>query len=98
MKFTTSVLVVLSAVALGAQATAPKQAAPQQPPAPSPTGYKDTADAWVNTGALVARMNFALDLAAGTGDIAFGLAANGARVAAQGQHQQAGRDRDPDCE
>ena len=24
-----------------------------------PTGYKDTADAWVNTGALVARMNFA---------------------------------------
>jgi uncharacterized protein (DUF1800 family) len=28
-----------------------------------PTGYKDTADAWVNTGALVARMNFALTLA-----------------------------------
>jgi uncharacterized protein (DUF1800 family) len=28
-----------------------------------PTGYKDTADAWVNTGALVARMNFALQLA-----------------------------------
>ena len=28
-----------------------------------PTGYKDTGDAWVNTGALVARMNFALDLA-----------------------------------
>jgi uncharacterized protein (DUF1800 family) len=28
-----------------------------------PTGYKDTADAWVNTGALVGRMNFALDLA-----------------------------------
>ena len=25
-----------------------------------PTGYKDTADAWVNTGALVNRMNFAL--------------------------------------
>ena len=25
-----------------------------------PTGYKDTADAWVNTGALVSRMNFAL--------------------------------------
>ena len=24
-----------------------------------PTGYKDTADAWVNTGALVSRMNFA---------------------------------------
>jgi uncharacterized protein (DUF1800 family) len=30
-----------------------------------PTGYKDTADAWINTGALVGRMNFALDLAGG---------------------------------
>ena len=30
-----------------------------------PTGYKDTADAWVNTGALVNRMNFALALADG---------------------------------
>jgi uncharacterized protein (DUF1800 family) len=30
-----------------------------------PTGYKDTADAWVNTGALVGRMNFALALASG---------------------------------
>jgi uncharacterized protein (DUF1800 family) len=30
-----------------------------------PTGYKDTADAWVNTGALVSRMNFALQLATG---------------------------------
>ena len=29
-----------------------------------PTGYKDTADAWVNTGALVNRMNFALRLGA----------------------------------
>jgi uncharacterized protein (DUF1800 family) len=28
-----------------------------------PTGYKDTADAWVNTGALVARMNLALQIA-----------------------------------
>jgi uncharacterized protein (DUF1800 family) len=28
-----------------------------------PTGYKDTADAWVNTGALVSRMNFSLMLA-----------------------------------
>jgi uncharacterized protein (DUF1800 family) len=28
-----------------------------------PTGYADTADAWVNTGALVSRMNFAVDLA-----------------------------------
>jgi uncharacterized protein (DUF1800 family) len=31
-----------------------------------PTGYKDTADAWVNTGALVNRMNFALQLAGNT--------------------------------
>ena len=30
-----------------------------------PTGYKDTADAWVNTGALVGRMNLSLRLAAG---------------------------------
>jgi uncharacterized protein (DUF1800 family) len=30
-----------------------------------PTGYKDTADAWMNTGALVARMNFAQTLAGG---------------------------------
>jgi uncharacterized protein (DUF1800 family) len=28
-----------------------------------PTGYKDTADTWVNTGALIGRMNFALALA-----------------------------------
>ena len=30
-----------------------------------PTGYKDTADAWVNTGALVNRMNNALQMANG---------------------------------
>jgi uncharacterized protein (DUF1800 family) len=30
-----------------------------------PTGYKDTSDAWVNTGALVGRMNLALRLANG---------------------------------
>jgi uncharacterized protein (DUF1800 family) len=30
-----------------------------------PTGYKDTADAWINTGALVDRMNFAVRLANG---------------------------------
>jgi uncharacterized protein (DUF1800 family) len=28
-----------------------------------PTGYEDTAEAWVNTGALVTRMNIALALA-----------------------------------
>ena len=30
-----------------------------------PTGYKDTAEAWINTGALVDRMNFAVRLASG---------------------------------
>jgi uncharacterized protein (DUF1800 family) len=30
-----------------------------------PTGYKDTADAWINTGALVSRMNAAVRLASG---------------------------------
>ena len=30
-----------------------------------PTGYKDTADAWVNTGALVGRMNLAVRLTSG---------------------------------
>ncbi len=30
-----------------------------------PTGYKDTGDAWVNTGALVSRMNLALRFASG---------------------------------
>jgi len=33
----------------------------QQPP----TGYKDTADAWVSTSGLLARLNLAIDLAAG---------------------------------
>jgi uncharacterized protein (DUF1800 family) len=31
-----------------------------------PTGYKDTAEAWVNTGALINRMNFAVALGANT--------------------------------
>jgi uncharacterized protein (DUF1800 family) len=31
-----------------------------------PTGYKDTAEAWVNSGALIGRMNFAVALAANT--------------------------------
>jgi uncharacterized protein (DUF1800 family) len=32
-----------------------------------PTGYADRADAWVNTGALLTRMNFAVALASGRG-------------------------------
>ena len=40
-----------------------------------PTGYKDTADAWVNTGALVSRMNYALKLAGDDKDLALMLGA-----------------------
>jgi uncharacterized protein (DUF1800 family) len=40
-----------------------------------PTGYKDTADAWVNTGALVSRLNFALRLARNDQDLAARLGA-----------------------
>jgi uncharacterized protein (DUF1800 family) len=64
---------VVSAVrALGADVTdaAPLVRATQQMGMPlyqcqPPTGYKDTADAWVNTGALVSRMNFAVQLTGG---------------------------------
>jgi uncharacterized protein (DUF1800 family) len=35
-----------------------------------PTGYKDTADAWINTGALVARMNVAVQLSGGNEELA----------------------------
>ena len=45
-----------------------------------PTGYKDTADAWVNTGALVNRMNFALQLV--------GSKLPGTRVSVEGDTQQ----------
>jgi hypothetical protein len=40
-----------------------------------PTGYKDTADAWVNTGALVGRLNYALKLAGHDKDLALTLGA-----------------------
>ncbi len=45
-----------------------------------PTGYKDSADAWVSTGALVSRMNFALQLASGrlNGTV---VSVDGARIA-----------------
>jgi uncharacterized protein (DUF1800 family) len=46
-----------------------------------PTGYKDTADAWANTGALVNRMNFALALASGRLP---GLPGGGRQLAAGG--------------
>ena len=38
-----------------------------------PTGYRDSAEAWVNTGALVNRMNFALQLAKGDQELALKL-------------------------
>jgi len=38
-----------------------------------PTGYADTAEAWVNTGALVNRMNFALRLARNDKDTALAI-------------------------
>ncbi len=38
-----------------------------------PTGYKDTSDAWINTGALVERMNVALRLADGDQQMALRL-------------------------
>lgn len=38
-----------------------------------PTGYSDTADAWVNTGALVNRMNFALRLTRNDKDAALAI-------------------------
>jgi len=38
-----------------------------------PTGYADTADAWINTGALVARMNVATRIAAGDQALALKL-------------------------
>ena len=40
-----------------------------------PTGYKDTADAWINTGALVARMNAATKFANGDQQLALTLGA-----------------------
>ena len=43
-----------------------------------PTGYADTADAWVNTGALVTRLNYALKLAGP--DKQTGAAARRARI------------------
>jgi uncharacterized protein (DUF1800 family) len=49
-----------------------------------PTGYKDTADAWVNTGALVSRMNFAVQVA----NIRLGRGAGG-RQSAVGSRQSA---------
>ncbi len=38
-----------------------------------PTGYKDTADAWVNTGGLVNRMNFALRITKNDKDAALAI-------------------------
>jgi uncharacterized protein (DUF1800 family) len=62
-----------------------------------PTGYKDTADAWVNTGALVNRTNFALQFAGGArrpvGDDP--AAGSGARPGARAAGRQANARRSP---
>jgi len=54
----------------------------QQPP----TGYKDTADAWVSTSGLLARMNFAVDLSSGrVSGAPVDVASLGTTAEAQGQ-------------
>ncbi len=58
----------------------------QQPP----TGYKDTAEAWVSSSGLLARLNFALDLAEGHVP---GVAIDPALTAAPGNDLVALRDR-----
>ncbi len=64
------VISALRATAADVQNTQPLARTLQQQGMPlylcqPPTGYKDTADAWVNSGALIARMNFAVELANG---------------------------------
>jgi uncharacterized protein (DUF1800 family) len=64
------VVSALRATGSDVEATQPLARALQQQGMPlyfcqPPTGYKDTADAWVNSGALIARMNFAVEVAAG---------------------------------
>ncbi len=78
--------VVSSVRALGADAARPLPLvrAAQQLGQPlyqcqPPTGYKDTADVWVNTGALVERMNVALALTGGGRQSAVGSRQPGAR-------------------
>ncbi len=42
---------------------------------PAPTGFPETADHWVNTGGLLNRMNFGLEIAQGTPTVRFSLLA-----------------------
>jgi hypothetical protein len=51
-----------------------------------PTGYSMKADAWVNSSALLGRMNFALGLAAGK---VRGVSVDSAQLAGAGNAQQA---------
>jgi uncharacterized protein (DUF1800 family) len=58
-----------------------------------PTGYKDSGDAWVNTGALVSRMNFALRLASNQVprvSVSSLQSSDGSRQAAAGRRQAPG--------
>ena len=58
-----------------------------------PTGYKDTGEAWVNTGALVSRMNFALRLAGNQVPkviVGNGQSSDGSHQSAAGRRQAPG--------
>jgi hypothetical protein len=57
----------------------------QQPP----TGYKDTAEAWVSTSGLLARMNLAVDLTGGrVRGVSAGSAVAGATVLGSPEFQR----------
>jgi uncharacterized protein (DUF1800 family) len=67
LEFVVSAVRASGAEVVDARALAGRLAAMGMPPYQQqpPTGYKDTADAWVSTSGLLARLNLALDLAAG---------------------------------
>jgi uncharacterized protein (DUF1800 family) len=60
-----------------------------------PTGYSMTADAWVNTGALINRMNFAVGLVGGGRIVAEARIARAAGAADRGPARAAGPGRGP---
>jgi uncharacterized protein (DUF1800 family) len=66
LEFTVSALRATGADLLGAREVAQRLDAMGMPlyRQPPPSGYKDSADAWTSSASLLARLNFALDLAA----------------------------------
>ena len=65
LEFVVSAVRATGATVVNAQplvAAAPERSACRSTAAQPPTGYSMTADAWVNTGSLLSRMNFALQL------------------------------------